>query len=334
MSDIANENYAIEIPKSHKQSRRRAEDSVQKLIGCVAVVGEKMNSPFLLESVRITDHFQEVVNRIIAERTHPTRYSAVRDNVHVIGKTLWIRTGRGDLGFAVVVDANLVGPVDLENCRFLTTVLHEMIHVLYEARHLKILGEKEYCAGSQTKEQLMDRYARSLIDEFDVDRLVDDVVSVLVTKNDGTRLYLRELDEVQGIQWVDGLMNGLNQLPTVIDEIVHRFRIREIDIDELAVRLLPRVKDLLILLVHTFSIHINSDQCPCIAERMKNTEASQRFFKEHLDTILGQLSNSVTPVEDSVKILAKSIEEIFGYCGLSFRTVPQGLYIEVKEPTR
>ena len=119
-----------------------------------------------------------------------TGYVAARRNAHAIGKTLWTRSDQGSLGFVVIIDAVQIGPWALSNARCLTTVLHELNHVLREERHLKRLGEEEYTASGDTRERRLDGWACLLLDEFDVDRLVDVMVGALASKQDGQTLFL------------------------------------------------------------------------------------------------------------------------------------------------
>ncbi len=173
-----------------------------------------------------------------------------------------------------------------------------------------------------------------LLDEFDVDRLVDDLVGGLAKKDDGQPWSLRELDEAQGVDWVQGLLNGLHQMPRSIEEKVWQFRIRQMGVDDLTTAVIPHIRDLIRLLSHTASRYMGTELWPNIVEQIKETDASQRFFKEHLDTILGQLDDAQLPFEESVQIVAHAVEGIFHNCGLSFQTVPEGVYISVDTPSR
>ena len=113
----------------------------------------------------------------------------------------------------MIIDAKQIGSWSLSNPRCLTTVLHELIHVLYEQRHLKRLGEEEYTAVGHTRERWLDRWASLLLDEFDVDRLVDTLVRGLAKKEDGQPWSLQEVEAAQGIDWVQGLLGALKQMP-------------------------------------------------------------------------------------------------------------------------
>ena len=71
-----------------------------------------------------------------------------------------------------------------------------------------------------------------------------------------------------------------------------------------------------------------------ILEQIRSSEASQRFLTDHLTRILGQFDVDRLPFEASVQHVADAIEGIFRSCGLTFRTVPEGLYIKVDTPSR
>jgi len=104
-------------------------------------------------------------------------------------------------------------------------------------------------------------------------------------------------------------------------------------IDDLAMSVIPFVRDLLRLLSHTAARYMGDDLWPDIVERVKETVASQRFLKEHLDIILARLDDAQSPLEESVRVVGQAVEGIYHNCGLGFRTVPEGVYISVSEPS-
>ena len=303
------------------------------LVKAVAGAAKAQGIPFLLDRVRVTDCFEDDVNRLVDERSGHAAYVAARRNAHAIGKTLWTRSQQGELSFAVIIDAKQIGSWGLDNPRCLTTVLHEMIHVLYEERHLHRLGEEEYVADPDTRERLLDACATLLLDEFDVDRRVDALVGVLAKKEDGQPWSLAEMDEAQGVDWVQGLLDGLQEMPGFIEEKVSRFRTRQMGIDDPSIAVIPYLKDLLRLLSHTASRYMGTERWPNIVEQIKRTDAAHRFFKGHIDTILMQLDDPELPFQESVQITAHAVEGIFRNCGLSFQTVPEGVYISVNAPS-
>ena len=331
MNNIGRE-HAIEVPGIPAELQSRAKADIGILFNAIAAAADAQGLQFLLNKIRVTDRFEDDVNRLLLERSGLTGYVAARNNAHAIGKTLWVRSQQGDLSFAVIIDAKQIGTWGLNNPRCLTTVLHELIHVLYEERHLKRLGEKEYTADADTRERWLDGWATSLLDEFDVDCLVDALVGGLATKDDGQPWSLRELDEAQGLDWVQGLLDRLNHVPRLVEEKVWEFRTRQIGIDDLATVVIPDIKDLLKLLSHTAARYMRTELWSDVVEQIKETNASQRFFKEYLDTILVQLDDAQLPFEESVQVVAHAVEGIFHNCGLSFQTVPEGVYISVDAP--
>ena len=332
--ELKNIQLTIELPGIPETSRRMAEEDIRKLADSIRAAAKGQDLPFRLRLVRVTDNFQGDVNQLFDGRSSHSGYVAKRESAQAIGKTLWTYFQHGDLGFAIILDSNTIGPWGLNNAKCLTTLLHELIHVLHEERHIERLGEEEYTKEPDSRERWLNGWATMLLDEFDVDRDVDKLVKVLASKDDGEPWSLRELDEAEGLNWVDGFKNELEQMPKAVDEKVWCFRTRRLGIDDLAIEVIPRVKDALRLLSHTASRYMDTEDWPMILERIRETEASQRFFKEHIDTILAQLHDDRAPFEESVQIIAQAVEKIFHNCGLSFETVPEGVYISVTAPAR
>ena len=162
---------------------------------------------------------------------------------------------------------------------------------------------------------------------------MDVIVSGLATKDDGQPWSLRELDEAQGLDWVHGLLDSLSRLPKFIDEDVWKFQTWEMGIDDLSMSVIPYIKDVLRLLSHTAARYMGTDRWPDIVERIKETDASQRFLRDHLDIILAHFDDAQLPLEESIRIVGQAVEGIFHNCGLGFRTVPEGVYISVTEPS-
>ena len=331
---LSSHTYFVEVPGIDIAEQSTAEADIRTLIDSVAGAADEKGVPFLLQQIRLTGHFESEVNQLLQQRSGIDGYKAERDNAHAVAKTLWIRSAQGDLGFSVLINAKVLGNWSLTSPRCLTTVLHELCHVFYEAIHLKRVGEEEYTAVGDTRERCLDRWATLLVDEFDVDRLVDGIVRGIATKADGQPWSLRELEEAQGVDWGQGLLDRLSYLPGFVDENVWRYQTWRMKIEDLYALVVTFVKDILTLLSHTAAIYIGTERWPEILRSVKNTEASQRFFGEHLDALLGQLGSIGTSYEKSLRIVEQAIEGIIQNCGLSFETTPQGLYVAVTSPSK
>ena len=140
MANITRE-HIIEVPGVPVGLQSLAKEDIGILLNAIAAIADAQGIQFLLNKIRVTDCFEDDVNRLLNERSGLTGYVAARNNAHAIGKTLWIRSQQGDLSFVVIIDAKQIGSWGLKNPLCLTTVLHELAHVLYEERHLKRLGE-------------------------------------------------------------------------------------------------------------------------------------------------------------------------------------------------
>ena len=277
---------------------------------------------FLLQGICWTDRFEDEVNRLLQDRWGEAGYTAVQSHVRAIAKTIWIRSEPGDIRFVVVVDALSIAPFRLDNARCLATVLHELGHVIREESHLQRLGEDEFVSTSTSKERCLADWAKAVIDEFDVDRLVDSCLAVLATTAGGQPLSLREVEEAEGVDWVRTLLKELDALPNLADVEVWKYQTRQMGIEDLAEAVIPEVREILTVLSHTASIYLGTERWPDIAKDIAETEASRRLFREHLDTILGQLGGRDVPFEDALSIVSQAIEGVFRNCGLRFETVP------------
>ena len=333
MTNTSRHEFVIDAPGLPVKLQPRAEADIRKLVEAIASKAERSGSRFLLERLLVTSSYEEEVNRIRRGRLDVAKYVAVRSSVHAIGSTLWTRLQQGDIKFAVVVDATQIGAWSLNNPTCLVTVLHELFHVILESDQLGKLGGEAYTAPSDTKELILYRWADNILDEFDVDREVDGIVRLL-TKDDGNRWSLREFEESMGVDWSRSLLNSLDRMPKLIDEKIGLYRTRQIELDDLAAEVFPQMRDLLILLCHTAAIYEGTASWSKTLRYIRETESAQRFLKEHLDTILGQLDNNDATIASSVAIIADAIDGILRNCGLSLATVEQGLYIGVDAPSR
>ena len=327
------ESIVIDVPGIPAELRSCAEKEIRKLAEAIASKAEGSGSQFLLRRVLVTTTYEDDVNRIRAERLDNAKYIAVRSSVHAIGTTLWTRSQQGDIGFVVVVDATQIGEWSLNNPRCLVTVLHELVHVVFESDRLARAGDNEYVAPNDTKELILSGWANKILDEFDVDREVSGIVR-LFTKADGQPWSLPELEEATGVDWIQSLLNSLDRIPKLIDGKVGQYRTRRIEIDDLERDVIPQIQDLLILLCHAAAIYEGTSNWSEALRRVRETESGQRFFKEHLDIILDQLESTDVTLASSVETISGAIDGILRNCGLSLATVEQGLYIGVDAPSR
>ena len=334
MAEFEEREFAIELPGIPNESHPQAVKDIRILARFAAVFADKCGLPFMLDRIRVTNRFEDDVNALLQEGSSLTRYAAARSNVCAMGKTLPTQSQQGETSFTVLIDGNFVVPWSINNPWCLTTVLHEFFHVVYKGRQAKRLGDGVDSANGDTKESRLNSLASSLLDENYVDCSVDAIVRAIATNESGEPLTLLALEEAKGLDWVKGLLNALDQMPQFIDEKILQYQIRQLTIDELAEEVIPYVKDLLVLLSHTASIFMGTRRWSEILEQIRNSEASQRFLTDHLDSIIGQFDVDRLPFEASVQLVADAIEGIFRNCGLTFRTVPEGLYIKVDMPSR
>ena len=323
----------IELPGVPVEIQSRVEEQIRFIVGRMARVLEQKIFPSMPTLILVSDSFQDDVNRYLRERAGPSGYVAQRESVHAIARTLWTRSDEGMLRFVIVIDANHGNPWSPENLQCLIMVLHELLHVPQEVRRLEMLGEEEYTAGNDTAERMLNRNANLLIDEYNVDRIVDALLPLFVTDGSGQPLSLRELKEAEGEDWVQALLYGLDRMPQVVDESVNRVLRGQKGVQYLADTVISYVFDLLVQVSHTAALYMETDRWDGIMDSIGKTEASERFFKEHLVSIINRLADGQAPLEDSVQVVANALEGIYENCGLNFPECSGGLYIVPSPPS-
>ena len=329
-----NENeYVLEVPGVPVELQSSVEQGIRNLTDAVRRVADKLDAPFRLQRIHVTDHFQQFINDTFRELSDSPEYVARREEVLAIGKTFPSRLDGRNLGFTIVIDAKHTNELNLQNPHCLKIILHELSHIILESEHLERLGEEEYLAGCDDKERLLKGWAKTLLDEFAVDRLVDVFVRKMVTRSDSEPCSLRSLDENQGLDWISTMLNGFTRMPEVVDERTREFRCREIDFEEFCRSVFPRIKDFLVVLSHTAARYMETHEWEDIHQRIRQTEASRRFLGEYLDVMLEQFdSYTLDEMDTCIRIVADAIERVFERCGIGLNDVPEGLYISVNEP--
>ena len=111
MTNIKSREYNIEVPGIPVELQSQAEKDIGWLLDGIALVADKQGMQFLLERVVSPTALRNYVNQLLNERSGFEGYVAARRNAQAIGKTLWTRSDQGEFGFAVIIDANQIGPV-------------------------------------------------------------------------------------------------------------------------------------------------------------------------------------------------------------------------------
>lgn len=345
ISDVGNYNsggrqmegeFSVNVSGIGEEYRDTAERDIRLLASIAAGVADKSGLPFLLHEIRLTAQLQEDSNEMYRQRRDETgEYAALRDDVLAYGKTIWSRSADGELAFVVLIDSSIVRPWNLNNPWFLVVVLHELGHVIYETQELKRLGHERYVTSEYTKKWILESMARAIIDEYRVDRFVDWVVKTFCTNDTGNPLSLREIEEdIKEMDWAGSLRSALERMPQRIDDVVCRYKTRQIELHELLARVPSNVKDILVLFSHTCALYLGTDSWSDTIESFTRTEASRRFFGGHMEVIAEALMNNELTIEDTLQVVAQAIENIFRSCGLTFEDTSEGLYAAVNWPTR
>ena len=325
-------NYKISVAGVAEDSRAKTIADIEQLLTVSEKVACGLAQPFKLAEIIVTDQFQETVNQLEREVGAGGEYRSVRSDVRALATTRKAELPSGDVQFIVIIDASQMDACDLTSPRFVATLYHELVHVCINSSRL--VSEGEIVRNPWSREAWLDGCAETILDEYDVDREVDAFIGSVCKNPDGSDCSLWELEEAYLMDWVGGLVNGLNRMSSVIDDDVRAYQVGRITIDALAEKIIPYVKDLLTLLSHTIAIYHKSDRWPEILDLIRSTEGSRRFMRQNLDIIINQLGDLEYSVFDAKTVIVAAVEDIFHHCGLGFQTLDEGVYISVQAPAK
>ena len=325
-------NHKISVAGVAEDSRAKTIADIEQLLTVSEKVARGLAQPFKLAEIIVTDQFQETVNQLEREVGAGGEYRSVRSDVRALATTRKAELPSGDVQFIVIIDASQMDACDLTSPRFVATIYHELVHVRINSSRL--VSEGETVRNPWSREAWLDSCAETIIDEYDVDREVDAFIGSVCKNPDGSDCSLWELEEAYLMDWVGGLVNGLNRMPSVIDDDIRAYQVGRITIDALAANIIPYVKDLLTLMSHTVAIYHESDRWPEILDLIRRTEGSRRFLRQNLDIIINQLGDLGCSVSDAKTAIVAAVEDIFHHCGLSFQTIDEGVYVSVQDPTK
>ena len=330
------EEFVVDVAGIGEEYRDVAERDIRLLASIAAGIADGLGLPFLLQEIRLTERLQEDANELYRqERGSPGEYSALRDDVIAYGKTIWVCSQDDEIRFVVLIDLRFVSPWNFKNPWFLVAVLHELGHVIFETQALERKGQEAYVTLMSTKKEFLDSLSKAIVDEYRVDNFVDVVVKRFCTDDTGSPLSLREIEEdAKDMDWAGSLMSALEKMPQRIDDVVCRFKTRKIGLHELLTMAHSNVKDVLVLFSHTCALYLGTDSWSEINESLKETEASRRFLSVHIEAIAEALLYDELTIEDTLRVVAHAIENIFRSCGLTFEDTPEGLYTAVDWPTQ
>ena len=327
-------NCKISVAGVGDNSRAKTIADIEQLVNISEKLAYRLSQPFKLAEIIVTDRFQETVNQLEQEMGAGGEYRSVRSDVRAVGTTQKVVLPEGDIQFVVIIDASQMDACDLTSPRFVATLYHELLHVRINSSRVVSEREDETVRNPWSREAWLNGCAETVLDEYDVDREVDAFIGSVCKKPDGSDWSLWELEEAYLMDWVGGLVNGLDRMPSVIDAKIYAYQTGLIAIDDLAEYVIPYVKDLLTLMSHTIAIYDRSDQWPAILDLIRSTEGGRRFLRQNLDIIINQLSNLECSVSDAKTAIAAAVEDIFAHCGLGFQTVDERVYISVQAPAK
>ena len=326
--------YKITVNGIAEESLERTTAAIERIVAIAETIACRLSQPFELAEIIVSDRFQEAVSQLELTTGGSGEYSSLRSDVRAVGATRKVVLPNGGTQFVVIIDASQMDVCDLTSPRFIATLYHELVHVRFNSCRAVSERQGVIVSNSWSREHWLDCWAETILDEYDVDCQVDVLVGSVCKKYDGEGWSLWELEEAYLMDWVGGLVKGLNRMPSFIDAKVRAYRTGGTTIDDLIDQVIPYVIDLLTLMSHTLAIYRRSPRLPDILDLIRSTEGGRRFLRQNLEAMVNNLSNPRDSISEAKADIATAVEDVFAHCGLGFQTVDEGVYISVRDPSK
>lgn len=339
MTEENNASLSLQLSGIPDDLQSQMVEDIKYLIAYFVQLSEQAKRPYRLTRLVFTDTFQDEVNQVLLAHSDHEGYEAGRNGVHAMGKTMWIPITPDEVGFCVILDARLFCQYGLRHPLALATFVHELMHVFFETGHLLREGVDAFKAPPFTKESLIQRSATSLIDEFDVDCWVDDLLMAdgFLARfgfDDCPGMTLRTVYETVEVDWPAHAVACFSDMPAAIEEKVNAYLEGKVSIEVLLDDVYGIVKDVLTVLSHAAAVYRKDEHWPDAEHTISATSGSRRFLKQHLHTILAGLRDNDENLQARIEAVTPAIDGILMNCGLTLETQDEGIYVGVKPPAR
>jgi hypothetical protein len=321
----------IELKGVAAPKRAEAENEIKEYL---AILEKSFSAPEINFSRIIVAHdFEETVNGLLPVlNKEGYNYEAKRHAVKAVGKTIRNMTENG-LAFTVVTDGRYIGKwAGNEKPARFEVFFHEFIHAYLDQKRYKSMGAAGFKNDYRTIEGVC--FGLALIrDEYIVDSYLDVLCRQWVAAGDGAPAGLNELNLKRGINYPDTFIRLVDGLPDFLKVNIAEFKAGNRGMGELWNGLANYIEEILTVFAHLAGSREKEDDWETVKQKISAPEPYKKYLAGRLKNIYREWINYFLDGYDeakSLQICAGEIREIFHNCGLSFKNVKDGIFIEVR----
>jgi hypothetical protein len=302
--------------------KEEAETEIREIINAVF-----QNTENHVDTINVTRKFRETIRDLV--KNSEKDYDPHHEYGTAFAKTIPILKEE-KLAYIIVLDGNFVGEWKEEQKVFrLTTLAHELVHVADGFRRWLKIGTESFFAESAGKQGWLIHNALIIWEEYDANRLVEEMIEDVAKKLGG---------KVNN----DLILGHARQLRTLLEGIhdfvrqsIRDFRNWKLDPTELSFKITSRIFGALVLCAYLYALSNRSDEAK---ERMAEIEGLEGYHFllfdswPRIQSILEELySRRREYLQDLIDKMAYEIDEIVQKCGLEMRDAAEGFYLDVRD---
>jgi hypothetical protein len=287
-----------------------------------------------IAGITIAADFERTVNQLLPDLVKEGYdYKAQHHSGKAIGKTIR-RVDDGGITFNIVLDGGFLGGwEDGARPARIELIFHELFHAWLDKKRFGRMGPAGFRNDYLTIEGVC--FSLALIrDEYLVDCYLDEVCRRFLTGDGQGPIGLKQLNLARGIDYRDEYLKLLADMPGVIDGAVAQGKAGRKTIAEVWHTVHDYVEEVLTTFAHLAAGQEKEPDWMDIQKMIAETQAHQKYLAGHTRVIYTEWINYFSETYDessSLGIISKEIGEIFHACGLSFKNVPEGIYISIAE---
>jgi len=324
----------INVEGVDPERQQAAVDEIRWFLKILSTATRKSLGDVAVRRVIIAQDFDATINALSPQwKTSEVKYKAQRRTVRAIAKIIE-HVENDNISFSLVFDGEVFHSWDEQAKAFrFEKFLHELVHVVIDARRFQRLGTGKYYPNEKIAEGICLSLALNAANEYKVDRMVDELCTEFIADKEHQPVPLVKLYLAEGFDFRVTLLELMGKMPEFVAQNVLDFKEWRITIDELWPRICQFLDELLTVFAHCAAMYDQQEEWLQTLADISQTQAYRLFLGGHIELIHEEWQRlfDEPPADETenLQAIANEIRGIFHRCGLTLTNVPEGIYVSV-----
>lgn len=265
-----------------------------------------------VELVRVAERFQETVQTML--KGNEAAYDPHHDYGTACGHTI-SHIKNGKLIFAIVLDGSVIGKwLDSERLNRMAFLVHELVHVADDTLRWSEIGTDAFLAQPTGKSAWLFHNSLVIWQEYDAERTVGEIIQETAKEIGGKINFGYKPGNVQSLKTL------LDDLHHYIKESIAKYRIWELDSEEICKKVTSRIMGILMLCAYTYALVDVSGEIKAKMAEIENLEGYQFALSNSWPRIHSNLRELYKVrgkyVTELIDKIASEVDAIVQVCGI------------------